>query len=116
MGIEILIPILIPLFIVILIILIRRYENTERMAMIEKGMEPGTMKPKKSYTGLKFALLAIGGGVGLMIGNVLEVSTAINEEVAYFSMLFLFGGLGLLIAHFIIEKKQEKEERDNKLE
>lgn len=111
---PILIPILIPLFVFIMIIFIRRYENKEKMAMIEKGIDPGTAKPPhRSSGGLKFALIAIGAGIGLLIGNFLEVTTQIEEEVAYFSMIFLFGGLGLLIAHFIIEKKEEKEKEQN---
>jgi hypothetical protein len=34
------------------------------------------------------------------------------EEVAYFSMLLIFGGLGLGAA-YVIEEKKEKKEKDN---
>jgi hypothetical protein len=73
------------------------------MAMIEKGINPMNMtKPKTNPSGtLRFALLAIGAGVGLLVGSVLEKSGLVDDEVAYFSMVLLFGGLGLLISYLI---------------
>ena len=54
-------------------------------------------------------MLFIGVAIGILLGNILEVTTTLQEEVSYFSMIFLFGGIGLVINHFI-EKKQEKRE------
>lgn len=81
----------------------------ERLTLIEKGADASVFVSKKrpqSIT-LKFGMLFIGVAIGILLGNILEVTTELQEEVAYFSMIFLFGGCGLVINHFI-EKKQEK--------
>ena len=100
---------------VIMIIYLRKFENQERMGMIEKGIHPGEIKeftrPKRNTSGpLRFSLLLMGVGVGLLIGYFLD-SAFYMEEVAYFSMIFIFGGMGLGIS-YIIEEKKLKEEVD----
>ncbi|MDX1629528.1 MAG: DUF6249 domain-containing protein [Fulvivirga sp.] len=103
------IPIIAIIGLVILLIYLRRYENEERMSMIEKGMNPGDIKKTRNTSGpLRFSLLLIGAGVGLFIGYFLDASTRM-EEVAYFSMLFIFGGAGLGLSYIIEEKKAQKE-------
>ncbi|MBL7845365.1 MAG: hypothetical protein KF846_05400 [Cyclobacteriaceae bacterium] len=108
----VMIPIVAIISVFTMIIYLRRYENTERMAMIEKGVDPSvfTKKPRGGTSGtLRAALLFIGAGVGLLIAYFLD-RTYNMEEVAYFSMLFIFGGLGLGAA-YLIEEKKIKEER-----
>jgi len=107
----ILVPILIALGAFVMVVFIRKYENAEKLKMIEQGMDPNLNRPKKAAGGLKFALVAIGIGIGLLIGNFLDVSGAVDDEVAYFSMGSIFGGLGLLIG-YIIQMKQTKEEEE----
>lgn len=112
MGVEIIgvfIPIIAIIGGVIIVIYLRRYANDERMAMIEKGVDPSIFStPKRSDTGpLRASLLLIGSGIGLLLGHFLD-TTYHMEEVAYFSMLFIFGGLGLGAAYLIEEKKQRK--------
>ena len=105
------IPIIAIIGIVIMIIYIRKYENQERMAMIEKDLNPAEFKrPNNTSTPLRFSLLLIGAGLGLFIAYFLD--RALNmEEVAYFSMIFLFGGIGLGIA-YVIEERKAKEQGD----
>lgn len=99
------IPIIAIIGIVVAIIYLRRYENEERLSMIEKGMNPGDIKKSRNTSlPLRFSLLLIGVGVGLFVGYFLDANTRM-EEVAYFSMLFIFGGLGLGVAYVIEEKK-----------
>ncbi len=84
--------------------------NRERMAMIEKGMNPREFisgKPS-TYGILKWALLLVGIGLGLFLGSLLDTYTAVPKEPAYFASALFFGGLGLAIA-FLITKKGEKE-------
>lgn len=106
----ILVPILLSLGAFTMIVFLRKFENDERMAMIEKGIDPGTKRRRVSAIGtLRLALLAIGVSIGLLLGNILEVNIRIREEVAYFSMVLLFGGLGLLTSYLIQLNQEEKE-------
>ena len=111
MLVGILVPIALFIGVFTMIIFLRKYENEERMAMIERGMDPKTTaRPRISPSGtLRFALLAIGSGIGLLVGSMLKNSNLVEEEVAYFSMVLLFGGLGLLISYLIQLKQEEKE-------
>jgi hypothetical protein len=77
------------------------------MAIIDKGLSPDLFKKERSSSGaLRASLLLIGAGLGLLMGYGLD-SAFDMEEVAYFSMIFIFGGLGLGIAYLIEEKKQK---------
>ena len=84
--------------------------NRERMAMIEKGVDPKDFITKTKisvYSILKWALLLVGVGFGLFIGSLLEAYTTISEEPAYIASALFFGGLGLTAAFFIQKKGQE---------
>lgn len=108
----ILVPIVFFISAFTMIIFVRRFINAERMAMIEKGLNPFTSKPNRinpSVT-LRFALLAIGAGTGILFGNLLATTTRISEEVAFFSMILIFGGLGLL-ASYVLELRMFKEQQ-----
>lgn len=83
--------------------------NKERMAMIEKGADASLFATKKKYFGnitLKFGMLAVGIGIGILIGSLLSNYTALDEEVAFPSMIFLFAGL-FLVGNAMIEKKEK---------
>jgi len=87
--------------------------NKERLALIEKGADASLWNIKRSnranYT-LKIGMLAVGIGIGVLVGSLLDTYTTLDEEVAFPSMIFLFGG-GFLIANAMIERKtSEKEE------
>lgn len=92
----------------IMIVYLRKFQNMERMAIIEKGLDPTLFKMERSTSGaLRASLLLIGGGLGLLMGYWLDTAFYM-EEIAYFSMLFIFGGLGLGLAYIIEEKKASK--------
>lgn len=109
MNAGILVPIVATVGAFTMIVLLRRMEHLEKVKMIEKGIDVSKYhRPKKSGHGaLKFALLAIGVGIGLIVGNLLDTYTALNDEVCYFSMIFLFGGAGLFAGHKIVEQKEK---------
>lgn len=78
----------------------------ERLAMLEKGADPSIFNVEsKPASYLKYGILLVGLAVGILLGNILEVQTSLNPVVSYFSMIFLFGGLGLIISHIIENKK-----------
>ncbi len=103
--------------------------SRENLAMIEKGMNPrrnhgGGPKP---YAYMKYALLFIGGGLGLFIAYMIDVSYLhdimrvqqadgtiyyrSNEEI-YFALLAVGGGIGMFIA-YLMEKKHLIEMKDS---
>lgn len=83
----------------------------ERMAMIERGMDPRRYKPQSApYQNLKWGLMLIGAGFGLFLAFILDRLVFRSNEfddnpAVYFSLIAVFGGLGLLIS-YIIEKKE----------
>ena len=110
----VMIPIVALIGTFIMVVYLRRYENAERMAMIEKGVDPSIFVKKArrtSFGTLRASLLLIGAGIGLLIAYFLDRAFHM-EEVAYFSMLFVFGGLGLGGAYLAEEKKIKEEQRE----
>jgi len=108
-ALGIMLPIIITLGAFIMLVYIRKFENIERMAIIDKGLSPDLFKRERSTSGaLRASMLLIGAGVGLLMGYWLDRIFDM-EEVAYFSMFFIFGGLGLGMAYLIEEKKQKND-------
>ena len=85
--------------------------NRERMALIEKNADPSILKPGSNGSfklfAIKFGMLLMGVGLGILVGNILTATTVLKEEVAYFSMIFLFGGAGLFTSYFVGKKLQK---------
>lgn len=82
--------------------------NKERMALIEKGASATLFntgkKNGRSTWVLKLGLFLLGIAIGILVGAILDAKTVLAEEVSYFSMIFLFGGLSL-VGYYIIERK-----------
>jgi uncharacterized membrane protein len=115
MGVEIIVPVAVFATVFGIVWIAVSAKNKERLALIEKGLDASIFKEAGRthwrYGALKFGLLAIGVGIGLVIGNILEVNGIMDDEVAYFAMIFIFGGLGLLSYYKLMGKiKPEKED------
>jgi hypothetical protein len=82
--------------------------NRERLALIEKNADASIFKVEPinifRKLSIKLGMLFIGGGVGVLIGNILTVSTRLEEPVAYLSMIFIFAGAGLVLSYFVARK------------
>ncbi len=98
----------------LLAIIYLNIRKKERMSMMEKGVDASIFysPKKKSSLSLKYGLLLIGVALGILIGKLLATTEAFRfeEEAAYFSMIFLFGGAALII-HYFLDKKMEKEDK-----
>jgi hypothetical protein len=85
--------------------------NRERMALIEKNADPSILKSASNGSfklfPIKFGMLLMGIGLGILFGSILLATTVLKEEVAYFSMIFLFGGAGLFASYFVGKKLQK---------
>lgn len=81
--------------------------NRERMLMIERGTDASKLfnsRNRIQLQTLKFGMLFVGVALGILVGNVLYRKYDLDRQVAYFAMIFLFGGLSLII-HFLIDRK-----------
>lgn len=104
---AILFPIIGTIGLFITIVYIRKFVNLERMAIIERNLNPDMFKTMQTTSvPLRLSLLLIGIGLGLLVGYALDQAFGM-EEVAYFSMIFICGGLGLGLAYVIEEKKRK---------
>ena len=95
---------------VILGIIYLRNRNQERLKIIEKGADLSVLDSGTKTNGkitLKIGLFLIAVALGIITGSLIANYTYIfaESEVAYFSAIFLFGGLGLLGTQLIGKKK-----------
>lgn len=105
-----LVPITLFLCAALIVIGLRYLSNKEKMAMIERGIDPGVKRPGASaprpFLSLKFGLLLVGLGIGLIVAlfTVKLANIQRDEAVAlYFGCLSIFGGLGLIVS-YVVEK------------
>jgi len=78
------------------------------MALIEKGADASIFKRERNpLRMLKFGLLLVGVAVGIIMGYMMETSEVMRDEVAYPSMITLFGGLGFICMYFVEKRVKE---------
>lgn len=84
--------------------------NKERLALIEKGASPELFKTKSNagngFGNFKLGLFFIGVALGIIAGYFLK-EAGMDEGPAFLSMIFLFGGIGLVVS-YLLQKKFEK--------
>lgn len=105
---EVLIPLIVFASIFGIFYVFITTRNKERMALIEKGADASLFATKKKHfynLTLKFGMLAVGIGIGILVASLLSDYTTLGEEVAFPSMIFLFGGL-FLVGNAMIERKE----------
>jgi hypothetical protein len=93
--------------------------HKERMSLIEKGADASLFYASKnkpirgvfSMWTLKLALFLIGVGFGVLVGNILAVTTGLEEAVCYLTSILVFGGSGLLV-YYLYEKNMLREYED----
>ncbi|GAB4026967.1 DUF6249 domain-containing protein [Spirosoma gilvum] len=82
--------------------------SRERMAMIERGVDASIFSGNNSISPtLKFGMLFVGIAIGMIIGNVLYEYYGVGRITSFLSMVFLFGGLSLIL-NFLIEQRLAK--------
>jgi len=85
--------------------------NKERMALIEKGVDASLFKTgsakgesRNIFSPLKIGLFMIGLGIGAVAGYFVG-ALGMHQGASYPSMIFIFGGLGLLVYYLMTSKK-----------
>ena len=112
-GPEMLIPLSAIVGGLTMIIFLRYFENVERMAMISKGMNPHENQKRRRISPdntLRFGLLLVGAGIGLLIGSILEQALNIYGEGIHISLVMICGGAGLLTSYMIQMRNEKKSE------
>jgi hypothetical protein len=85
--------------------------NRIRMALIERDKDAGIFRKTRDRSlALRNGLVGVMVGVGILLGYQLE-QLGVTPFVAYLSMVFIFGGLGL-IAYYLYAQKKLPEERE----
>lgn len=111
---EILVPIVLFLCTTAVLVVYFVTRHNERRAFIEKGITPAELRnfaavrgETKPLSNLKWGLLGIFIGIGLIIGGWLYEAYHM-EEYIYFACMLVSGGIGLVIFYFVASKKLEK--------
>ena len=107
-GEEVLIPITLFTGAFAMIFGIVYLKTRENLAMLEKGFNPKEYANRPApYKNLKWGLLLIGAGLGLLLAFVLDnyVFFRTDNEAIYFALIGVGGGLGL-ISSYKIEKRE----------
>lgn len=111
MQVEILVPLAFFALVFGLWYLFVTTRNKERLALIEKGADPSLFKSKadanSGYRNFKMGLFFVGIALGILAGYFLTEG-GMEDTPAYFSMIFLFGGIGLVVS-FLLQGKFIKE-------
>jgi len=78
-----------------------KLKNQEKLALIEKGMDPtlADSKPKNQQNNLKNGLMLIGIALGVLCGYILNLTIDIPNFVAYSTMILIFCGIILVYIH-----------------
>lgn len=108
-----LIPILVPLGFFAMIFGIIYLQKRENLAMIEKGLNPKEWANRPApYKNLKWGLLLMGSGVGLMLAYFITQYILLDDEnpALWFALIAIGGGTGL-IGSYKIEKKELLDKR-----
>lgn len=88
--------------------------HKERLALIEKGADAslfntGKEKSPGSFSWSKFTLKAgmflTGIGLGVIAGAIVSALNLLEEGPDYVSMIFIFGGLSLVLYYAIFDRK-----------
>ena len=86
--------------------------NKERLALIEKGMDPSQADARKynqpSYGALMWGLLLVGVAFGAFVGTSIAQNYGHYGGFIIHASGMFFGGIGLLIYYFIRRKIENK--------
>jgi hypothetical protein len=113
---DIIIPITFFAMIFGIVYVVVTARHRQRMALIEKGMDPGGFLDRQvPRRGLRNGLFMIGVGLGLFFGYLMDLNMKSNgidgdmgdTPLPYGIMVLVFGGMALVIHQFIVRRKQQ---------
>lgn len=84
--------------------------HAERMALIESGQNAEIFAERKFHQGergLKTGLFLIGGGLGFILGRLIETALDWDDGSGVFPMTLVGAGVGLVIFYVLMSKRRE---------
>jgi hypothetical protein len=105
---EMIAAVLIPLGFFLMVFGIIYMHKRENLAMIDKGMNPKEFANRPApYQNLKWGLLLIGSGIGLLLAYFITQYIIYDYEnpALWFALIAVGGGIGLVYS-YKIEKKE----------
>jgi hypothetical protein len=89
--------------------------HKERMGMIDKGMSTAELRGNpvpffrpNALTNLKWGLLALFVGVGILTASYIEEQYGYEESV-YPALMLIFGGVALIAFYTVAARKEKRE-------
>jgi uncharacterized membrane protein YjfL (UPF0719 family) len=108
---EIIVPVVV--FAVVFGIVYISLRHKERMTLIKNGVNASSLETKGNILGsLKWGMIFIGIGIGIIVGKILASSFNIEEEAAFFSMICLFGGAALMVYYILASRFEKRQNRE----
>jgi hypothetical protein len=79
----------------------KQLTNKEKIALIEKGIDPSHLDPKPNNQpdSFKIGLLLIGAALGILFGYIVNLTLGIPNFVAYSTMILIICGILLVYFH-----------------
>jgi preprotein translocase subunit YajC len=80
--------------------------HRERMTILEKNIA-SPFNTVENTNLLKYGIICLGIAAGTIAGYLLY-DWGVDENFAYTSMVFLFGGISLIVAFFVVQKQNKQ--------
>ena len=93
---------------------IHRARTKERLLLIEKGIDlsslpkSGQFKANFNFPWLKIGIMITSISVGMLLSVILLLNNVTNLDILHPTLMFAFGGIGMILAHYI-DKPKAKE-------
>ncbi|MDA9563576.1 hypothetical protein N9R81_02750 [Flavobacteriales bacterium] len=83
--------------------------NKERLALIDKGFKEDIFKKAEDKGNLLvYGFVAIGVGLGIAVGRLLQPLTQWSDKINYPLFMLIFGGLALVASYYTLEVLSKK--------
>ncbi|MCX6287881.1 MAG: hypothetical protein NTY96_12280 [Bacteroidetes bacterium] len=112
MNAEVIVPVTVFATIFGIVYIVLRHK--ERLSLIKNGGNASNLETKGNILGsLKWGMIFIGIGLGIIAGKIIASSTTMEEEAAFFSMICLLGGVALMIYYIMANRFKGTDKTEN---
>jgi hypothetical protein len=91
----------------------------ERMFLLKQGKDPNLVNSKdktfSSVNYLKWAIIIIGIGMGMLLGTIIGQLIPGRYDGLYFSCLLIFSGIGIIVSFWVTRRIYSEEPKEEEL-